>query len=215
MSLQVYPPQQTIVSLPICKLLSHPDNPNRMSKAKYNKLIRHIEHTGQYEPLVVRKHPTKPQRYQILNGHHRLRVLKQLKRTHADCIVFEANDEQAQVYLLSLNRLCGRDNTFKKAKLIERLCRTHSSRELSRLLGDSKSSIEKLNTLSQNQPLPKQVGNKPFLLPMTFFVTDVEHRLITEAFDEAVGKDESGTRTEKHLRALCRIAKYYLAKDVF
>ena len=202
-------PQQTIVSLPLCKLHPHPDNANRMSKPKFAKLVRHIKHTGHYEPVVVRRHPHHSGGWQILNGHHRVRALKQLNRTRADCVVFGANDEQARLYLLSLNRLCGRDNVYRKAKLIEQLCRSHSPRDLAKLLGDSKTAIEKLNALSQNQPLPQTATEKPFLLPMTFFVTEDQHALLISAFEKAT-RSNTSQRSQKRLDALCRIARQYL-----
>ncbi|MBN2313407.1 MAG: ParB-like nuclease domain-containing protein [Sedimentisphaerales bacterium] len=46
-----------IQSIPIENLIPHPDNPNRMSKKKFTKLIRNIERTGRYEPLLVRPCP--------------------------------------------------------------------------------------------------------------------------------------------------------------
>jgi ParB/RepB/Spo0J family partition protein len=206
--------QQRIASLPLHKLHPHPDNANRMSKAKFNMLIRHIETTGQYEPLVVRKHPTQENAWQILNGHHRLRALRQLKHSRADCVVFAADDAQARLYLLNLNRLVGRDNVYKKAKLIEQLCRTHTPRDLAKRLSDSKTSIEKLNALSQNQPLPK-TKEKPLLLPMTFFMTEAQHALVTAAFDKANGENTNSGRSQKRLNALCRMAEDCLAKERF
>jgi ParB family chromosome partitioning protein len=170
------------------KLHPHPDNANRMSKAKFNMLIRHIETTGQYEPLVVRKHPTQENAWQILNGHHRLRALRQLKHTGADCVVFAADDAQARLYLLNLNRLVGRDNVYKKAKLIEQLCRAYTPRDLAKRVVDSKTAIEKLNALSQNQ-----------LLPMTFFMTEAQHALITAAFEKASDENANSGRSQKRL----------------
>jgi ParB/RepB/Spo0J family partition protein len=207
--MRTHRPQQTIVSLPIRILYPHPDNANRMSKAKFNTLIRHFETTGQYEPLVVRKHPAKNGAYQILNGHHRLRALRQLKHTRADCVIFAADDEQAHLYLLNLNRLTGRDNVYKKAKLIEQLCRNFTPWDLAKRLSDSKTAIEKLNALSQNQPLPK-TGKKPFLLPMTFFLTEAQHAMITRAFDKANHEKTDVPRSTKRLAALCRMAEEFL-----
>ena len=83
------------------------------------------------------------------------------------------------------------------------------------MLPDSKAAIEKLNCLAKQQPLPKPKPETPFLLPMTFFVTEPQHRLISEAFEKAVKEKEPGSRTEKRLLALCRIAKNYLGKDAF
>lgn len=202
---------QTIVSLPISKLYPHPDNANRMSQVKFKKLMSHIDATGQYEPLVVRKHPTQENAYQILNGHHRLRALRQLKHSRADCVVFAADDAQARLYLLNLNRLIGRDNVYKKAKLIELLCRSYTPRELAKRLGESKTAIEKLNALSQNQPLPKTT-DKPFLLPMTFFMTEAQHATITAAFEKANRDNTGSNRSQKRLAALCRMAEDYLAE---
>jgi hypothetical protein len=119
------------------------------------------------------------------------------------------------VYLATLNTLAGRDNAQKKGRLIERLCRGGDSKDLSRLLPESKTAIEKLDGLARQQPLPKPRPQKPFLVPLTFFVTEPQHRLISEAFDKAVTQTEPGSRTEKRLLALCRIAKDYLGRDAF
>ena len=47
----------SIQSIAIDRLIPHPDNPNRMSKANFDKLVRNIERSGRYEPLVVRPIP--------------------------------------------------------------------------------------------------------------------------------------------------------------
>ena len=209
--MHTHKPNQTIVSLPLCKLYPHPGNPNRISKAMFAKLVRHLERTAQYEPIVVRRHPLKENAWQILNGHHRARALKQLGYSFVDCVVFDADDEQARLYLLSLNRLCGRDNVYKKAKLIEQLCRSHTSRELAKLLGDSKTAIEKLNALSQNQPLPKTADKKAALLPMTFFVTEDQHALLAKAFEKAGQTQSPAQRSGRRTGALVQIAQDFLA----
>lgn len=203
-------PQQHIVSLPLSKLHPHPDNANLMSKDKFAKLVRHIAATGHYEPIVVRRHPLHENAWQILNGHHRVRALKQNERTHADCAVFRADDEQARLYLLNLNRLPGRDNLYKKARLIEQLCQSRGPRELARWIGDSKTSIEKLNALSRNQPLPK-TENKPTLVPMTFFVTADQHALLAAAFNKAA-QSSAGPRSQQRIDALLHMAESFLGE---
>jgi ParB/RepB/Spo0J family partition protein len=208
-------PSQMVVSLPLHRLSAHPANPNRISEAAFKKLIKHIERTGQYEPLVVRLHPHRKNAWQVLNGHHRMRALARLGHTRADCVVFNADDSQALVYLGTLNKLHGRDNIRKKCRLFERLCKRYKSGELARMLPESRTAIEKLDGLARRQPVFKPRPEKPFLLPMTFFVSETQHRLISEAFDKAVKDGEAGTCTEKRLLALCRIAKDYLGKDAF
>ncbi len=204
------PTQQMVVSLPLRKLVAHPANPNRMSDAAFKKLVKHIERTGQYEPIVVRVHPHRKNCWQILSGHHRVRALSRNGCTHADCVVFAADDAEALVYLATLNKLSGRDNVHKKSRLIEQLCKRYDSKALSRMLPESRTAIEKLNCLAKQQPLPKPKTETPFLLPMTFFVTEQQHQLIGKAFEKAAGENNAGNRSEKRLRALCRIAKAYL-----
>ena len=63
-----------------------------------------------------------------------------------------------------------------------------------------------LNALSQNQPLPKSQG-KPFLLPMTFFMTEAQYELITAAFEKTGSADAASGRSQKRLNALCRMGR--------
>ena len=206
-------PVQTVLSVPLGRLAAHPANPNHMSNATFHKLVRHLAQTGRYEPIVVRPLPGRPGTYQILNGHHRVRALKRLGKAAADCVVFDADDTEALVYLATLNRLRGRSSAAPHRRLIEQLCRRRDSPQLARLLGESRTAIEKLRALARQEAPAKASPAKAFLTPMTFFVTDGEQRLLSEAFARAVSSGESGTRTEKRLRALCRLARHYLERD--
>jgi hypothetical protein len=47
----------TVQSVHLSRLVPHPDNPNRMGRQKFAKLVRNIELTGRYEPLIVRPCP--------------------------------------------------------------------------------------------------------------------------------------------------------------
>ena len=106
----------TIMKIDIGKLKAHPENPNRMNDVTFNKLVRHIERTGFYEPVVVRCHGSD---YQILNGHHRVKALKQLGRKKIDCVIWDVDDDRARVLLSTLNRLGGSDVFEKKAALLK------------------------------------------------------------------------------------------------
>jgi ParB-like chromosome segregation protein Spo0J len=91
-------------------ILPHSENCNRMKPQALDKLGRHIERTGCYEPIVVRPHPASARRFQVINGHHRLEVLKSLGRTSAQCIVWNVDEEQTRLYLATLNRLKNEPN---------------------------------------------------------------------------------------------------------
>ena len=47
--------ENVVRTIAIEKLVAHPDNPNRQSKVNFDKLVRNIERTGKYEPLIVRR----------------------------------------------------------------------------------------------------------------------------------------------------------------
>ena len=85
---------EPIKLIPLSKLIAHPANPNVMSDATFRKLVRNIEQTGLYEPIVVRPHPKKKDCFEIINGHHRVKALAKLGRKEADCVVWDIDDEQ-------------------------------------------------------------------------------------------------------------------------
>lgn len=207
-------PRQAYASLDLTQLIDHPDRPGQLSQARFRKLKRLIEKDGHYEPIVVRVHPD-GHHYQILNGHQRARALRELGRRRADCVIFNVSDYQAAMYMATLNRLGGKDDLGKRARLVEQLRTCRSSQVLARYLPESRHAIEKLLALARKEAMPVLPRSRPELIPITFFADDSQESVLNEAIDKAVGKDELGTRTEKRMRAICRMAKYYLGKDVF
>src|SRR5262245_14781034 len=128
-------------TIPLDQLDSHPDNANVMPAALFRKLVRHIETGGRYPPLIVRPAPDssdvvqnvshdvshdhhRTPRYQILDGHHRAKALRQLGRESAECMVWDVDDEQADLLLLTLNRLHGEDDPQRRGALLERAARS-------------------------------------------------------------------------------------------
>ena len=110
---------QQIVEIEISKLVPHPKNANVMSNAVMAKLRRHIERTGRYEPLVVRRHPTREGCFELINGHHRKEVLESLGRATASCVVWELSDAETLMLLATINRLGGEDAPGKRLELLE------------------------------------------------------------------------------------------------
>jgi len=101
------------------ELEAHPGNSNVMSKEMLEKLAGHIGRTGRYPPVVVRR--LGEGRYQILDGHHRVAVLRELGKQEARCVVWEVDDAEALLLLATLNRMQGKDDPRKRARLVEEL----------------------------------------------------------------------------------------------
>lgn len=193
----------------IKKLMPHPDNPNHMSKAIFKKLVGHIERAGNYEPVIVRVHPEKAGRYQILNGHHRVKALESLGIDRADCVVWDVDDNESLVLLATLNRLTGNDQLQSKSKLIKSLTKCIDIKELAKQLPDNKKAIERLTSLVQKDYI--YPDKKPLSLgPMVFFLDDEQTELIDLALAKAGQNTPEGTRAQKKAAAFVKISKAYL-----
>jgi len=183
----------SIQSIALGKLAAHPGNANRMSKTNFAKLVAHIKRTGRYEPIVVRPHPKSSDRYQILNGHHRLKALEWLEYSAADCVVWQVDDGEADVLLATLNRLAGRDELHKKNELIKRLSNRFSIKEMVRMLPDSKKQLERLKNLQK--PAPPSTA-KWLANAMVFFLDDEQKSIVDKALKLAREKRERRKKSE-------------------
>jgi len=207
------PSPTTIAWVPISRLFEHPANPNRMSNRLLNRLEDHIRRTGRYEPLVVRPHPSRQGGYQVINGHHRLAVLRRLGHRRVACVVWDVDDDETLLLLATLNRLAGRDELPRKAELIGELGRRFDMADLAAMLPDSRSALERLRAMAGlNGPVndpdglggdpnrqggdPSRQGDgavlatgrgsaEPFLHAVVFFLTDEEKRIVDRAITEA------------------------------
>ena len=197
----------TIKSIALDKLVAHPDNPNRMSRANYLKLVRNVKRSGLYEPLIVRPHNSKDGCYEIINGHHRCRALEQLNFEKANCVVWDVDDEQADILLTTLNRLGGSDLLDKKVVLLARLTERIKAAELGKLLPQSAKQIERLTNL-QMPEMPLGTGQKSFAGSMVFFVSDSQRKIIEEAMAKA--NPDAKTKAQRNALALTSIAQYFL-----
>jgi len=185
-----------IAQIALDKLVPHPDNANWMSRANFARLVRNIERTGRYEPLVVRPHPNKAGHFQIINGHHRRDALKQLGHEAADVVIWDVNDEQTAILLATLNRLGGRDSLDKKLGLLRRLRRHIPIPALAKLLPQTRGQLERLlarrNAKSCLWARATPQGPNPFSIPMVFFVSEAQQGAIEQALLLATDRTPPG-----------------------
>ncbi len=191
----------SVQSIALDKLVAHPDNPNKMSKTTFGKLVRNIERAGRYEPIVVRPHPERGGYFQIINGHHRCLALTKLGHKSADCVVWNIDDEQTDILLVTLNRLGGTDELGKKLELLKRLNKRMESGELAKLLPQTTKQLERLTNLKMPS-MPAEA--KSFSNPMVFFVNDAQQETIENALSLA---QESRSEIAKVACAKTKAAK--------
>src|SRR5437867_1919017 len=174
-------------------LMPHPLNSNVMSDDLREKLKAHIKRTGRYPFVVVRPHPEQDGKYQVLDGHHRVAVLRDLGHTEARCDVWEVDDREAKLLLATLNRLQGQDLPRKRALLLHELLGETSAGDLAGLLPESEKQIEELHALLEFPAeeiaalLDEQAQEAEKVLPrvMTFGVNPEQEELIERAVELA------------------------------
>lgn len=199
----------SIQQIPLDKLIAHPDNPNRMNKANLAKLVRNIEQTGQYEPIIVRPHPQRKGCFQIINGEHRCKALAKLGYKGANSIVWDVNNEQTDILLATLNRLTGTDRLDKKLALLKRLNEKIKADKLAKLLPATAKQIENLVNLKRpNQPA--NINPQLFANPMVLFLNDNQQQIVESAISLAAEPQIRTTQAVKRAAALTHIAQYYL-----
>ncbi len=196
-------------------LLPHPLNSNVMSEDLQAKLRAHIKRTGRYPFLVVRQHPEEPGKYQVLDGHHRVAMLRDLGHTEARCDVWEVDDREAKLLLATLNRLQGQDVPIRRAELLHELLGEMSLDDLAGLLPESDKQLEELHALLEFPAeeiaalLEEQAEKDEKVLPrvMSFVVTPDQEELIERAVELA--SDGTPGRDRK-ARGLTNLAKHFL-----
>jgi ParB-like chromosome segregation protein Spo0J len=197
-----------LMSIPIDKLIAHPGNPNQMSKRNFARLVRNIERTGRYEPVVVRR---KGDCFQIINGYYRCRALKQLGYQTVDAIVWNVDDTEADLLLYTLNRLSGSDVLEKKLALLDRINRNLNAREMAKFLPFTRSQIEKLRNIKVPSA-PAIISTKSFAVPMVFFLTGDQQEIVAEALASARESQNEKTQAARNAAALTEIAKCFFKR---
>lgn len=199
-------------------LFPHPFNANVMPDDFRQKLKAHIKRTGRYPFLVVRPHPEKEKKFQVLDGHHRVSILRELGYEQARCDVWNVNDREATLLLATLNRLEGQDIPIKRAQLIHELLGEMNADDLSGLIPESDKQIEELHSLLEFPAeeiallLEDEAEETEKTLPrvITFVVTPDQEEII----EGAVGLASDGTQgKDLRARGLFNLAKRYLEEN--
>lgn len=197
-------------------LIPHPENCNSMNEETLGKLKRHIKDTGRYEPITARPHPLEPGKYQVINGHHRLKVLKELGHKTAKCSVWDIDDTQTRLYLATLDRLSGSDVPERRVILLEKLLASFEVDELAALLPDPKIQLAELERMLQSLPQDvealMETANEEVALEtsipvmLSFMLDETSASKVNMALDRIIVETGNISRSQ----ALSKLADIYL-----
>ena len=204
--------------IPLDDLVAHPLNSNVMPEDFQAKLRAHIKRTGRYPYLVVRPHPDASGKFQVLDGHHRIAVLKKLGHSEVRCDVWDVDDREAKILLATLNRLQGQDLPIRRAQLIHELLGDINVEDLAGLLPETDKQIEELHALLEfpadeiAEQLSAEAEQAEKVLPrvMTFVVTPQQEELVERAVELA---SDGVAGRDRKARGLANLAKYFLEEN--
>jgi len=78
------------------------------SPSYIERLAASFKKEGQFQPIVVRPHPTKPGKYQLIDGEHRVRALRKTGELLVRAEIVALSDEEAYILAMRLNQMHGK-----------------------------------------------------------------------------------------------------------
>ena len=196
-------------------LTAHPLNSNVMPEDLREKLRAHIKRTGRYPSSSSGPIPTEDGKFQVLDGHHRVAILRDLGHTEARCDVWDVDDREAKLLLATLNRLEGQDQPIRRAQLIHELLGDMSLDDLGGLLPETEKQLEELHSLlefpaEEIAALARaEAEEEEKVLPRVMsFVVSPEQEEVIESAVEAASDGTPGR--DRKARGLTNLARRFL-----
>ncbi|RLC30395.1 MAG: hypothetical protein DRH37_05435 [Deltaproteobacteria bacterium] len=208
-----------ITSLKIDLLEPNPWNVNRMSAAMKKKLTAYLKREGLVEPIVVRPHPSKDGRYEILGGFHRWSICKdELGYDTIPCVIVSLNDKRAKILSINLNSMSGQPVPNLLSKLLHDLEQEMTLPDMEATLPFEQGEITDFLSLLQipegfADELEQQARQKDKDAPevLTIVLDRKQHQLWQQAL-EAAQEEVSGAPNPK-ARTLELLSKRYLGLE--
>jgi len=165
-------------------LIARRDRATVLANRARQALTDHISRRGCYPPLIVRRHPSRPGKYEILDGHHRAEILRALGETTARCEVWAVDSDEAGVLTATLNRLRGRADVKRQARQVRHLLRRWGPRRAAAGLGITPTALKR-QLAAGNAPRRAEPGEGLDLRPVVFHLSSPQERSLRKALDRA------------------------------
>lgn len=102
-------------------------NPNSMGKDAYRQLVANIRLKGFLQAILVRlvKPETGGSYYQLIDGAHRIKAMKEIGETNIPAMILECSEPEAIALRIAMNRLRGQVDLGIAKQQLEDLLKTH------------------------------------------------------------------------------------------
>jgi len=194
-------------------------NANVMQPEFLRKLRAGIEaNDGRYPPLDVRELGTKPETYELLDGHQRFSVLKDMGHTEVEVTNWgKVSDVDTDRLLVSLNRLRGEDDEYKRSSIIASLMKNFASMsDLAKVIPEDMNGVHKMLLRYEGgielPPTGKQTEPDPTKpVRLTFVLYSDAASIVEQAIARVVAEASLEGDKNARNRALELICADYLA----
>lgn len=150
-----------VVKLLINSVEPDPQNPNELPDDMMDTLKQDVRERGFVQPIVVRALPVEgdeEQRYMLIDGEHRWRVLRDLGYEFVPAVVDDLDEDDAKLRNITMNRIRGQLVPIKLALLLADLNQRIPEEELTRRLGMDRGEFEDTLRLAKfTDDLPEKV----------------------------------------------------------
>ena len=204
-----------VVDIPVHLLKTAEWNPNRLSAGMEEKLENSLRRYGVVQNLVVRR---AGDRYEILGGNHRYRLLKNSGAPTAPCVVVDVGDGDARLLAQALNRLHGEDNAGLKSRVVREILDSMDAEEALSILPESASSLKELGNLGQEDIAEHlrqwELMRKVKLTNLILAFSDDQMEVVEEAIERArpLARQTGGAGSTRS-RSIYQICRRYIEEE--
>jgi len=145
---------QETQAIPVDKIIPNTWNPNHMKPIDFETLKESIKRDGFRQYIRLRPHPQKGTEgfFEIMDGEHRWRIVKELGAETIEATVEDKTDAEAMLVTLTMNKLRGEFDTIKLAEVIVLLRQTYTEEELTKMLGYTPTELKNFEELHKFDP---------------------------------------------------------------
>lgn len=201
--------------VPIAQVHPNAWNPNSMEEDMFNALVKSIKKSKGNDqfPILVRE-DKKNGGYEIVDGEHRHRACGAAGMKEVSVVVENLDDKEAMIQTLAMNRLRGKVDPKKLAKLLDELQTVYgvTMKDFETQMVFSSEEIEGMKTLLEvdaaslvKEPkveMPPEVSEGSLTYTFSLMLTPDQKAKVELALDLA-DKGEPGA-------SLCEVAAFYL-----